>query len=393
VYISPDRQQLIGVRTARVEERPLSRTIRTVAVLAYDETRMTMIHPKISGWVDQLFVDFVGKPVRRGEPLLTIYSPALVATQREYLLALDGRRQLKSSELPDAQVGAESLIAATRDRLKLWDISDAQIAALERTGQVERTLTLAAPFNGVVLERNTFAGQYITPETSAFKIADLSTIWAIGQIFEYQLPGVQVGQTARIEFPYGQSTQALTGHIAFIYPDVDPMTRRARVRAAFDNHGFEFKPETYVTMVIEGSDIRALAVPKEAVIDTGTKRYVILARPSGYFEPRQVEIGAPADDFYPVLGGLDPGETIVTSALFLIDSETNLKSAMQAMSMSMPGMGGMEEKKGAQGIEGTGGMEGMEMPSPARPGAMTPAGAQGAHAPAVQPSNDAASPR
>ena len=152
VYISPARQQLIGVRTARVEERPLSRTIRTVAVLAYDETRMTMIHPKIAGWVDQLYVDFVGKPVRRGQPLLTIYSPALVATQREYLLALDGRRQLSKSALPDAQASAESLLAATRDRLKLWDISDAQIAALERTGQVQRTLTLTAPFDGVVAE-------------------------------------------------------------------------------------------------------------------------------------------------------------------------------------------------------------------------------------------------
>lgn len=377
VYISPARQQLIGVRTAVVEERSLAHTIRTVAMMAYDETRITMINPKVSGWVDQLFVDYVGKLVRRGQPLLTIYSPALLSTQREYLLARDSRQKLSGSDLPEARVGAESLLAAARDRLKLWDISDAQIAELDRTGQVRRTLTLHAPFDGVVIERNAFAGQYIGPETTTFKIADLSTIWAIGQIFEYELPAVRLGQTARIEFPYGQSTRALTGRITFIYPDVDPATRRARIRAAFDNPGLALKPETYVTMVLEGGeDVRQLAVPKEAVIDTGSKRYVILARPGGYFEPRGVEVGAPADEFYPVLGGLTRGDTVVTSALFLVDSETNLQAAMQAMSMTMPGMGSAQEAPGGSGgtagtpgMDSMGGMEGMSMPAPAATGA------------------------
>ena len=193
VYISPARQQLIGVRTAEVAERPLRTTFRTVGTLAYDETRVTQINTKIAGWVDHVYVDYVGKAVRRGQPLLTLYSPALVATQKEYLLALKGEPSLTNSSSPDTRAAAESLRRVTRERLKLWDISDAQIGAIERTGQVQKLLTLYAPFDGIVLERNAFAGQYISPEMSIFKIADLSTIWVLGQIFEYELPQVKVG--------------------------------------------------------------------------------------------------------------------------------------------------------------------------------------------------------
>ena len=371
VYVSPARQQTIGVRTAPVEEHTLSSTIRTVGLLSYDETRVTQINPKIAGWVDQMFVDYVGKFVRRGQPLLTIYSPALVATEREYLLALQGYRQTRGSDFETARTGAESLLAASRERLRLWDISDAQIAELERSGQAKRTLTLSAPFDGVVLERNAFAGQYITPETTTIKLADLSTIWAIGQVFEYEASAVRVGQPVRIEFPYDRGTESLSGRIAFIYPDVDPMTRRIRVRAEFANPGFAFKPDTYATMVITGEETRQLAVPKEAVIDTGSKRYVILARPNGYFEPREIQIGPPADEYYPVRAGLQAGDQVVTSALFLIDSETNLKAAMQAMSMTMPGMGG-----GTESAEGTQGMEGMGTPGT---GGAPPTAEHGSH--------------
>ena len=226
VYIEPARQQLIGVRTATVTRRRLDTTIRTVGTLAYDETRVTEIHPKITGWVEQVFVDYVGKRVSRGQALFTIYSPELVSTQKEYLLAIKAQQQLGQSRFPETRAGAESLVAASRERLTLWDITEAQIAELERTGQPTRTLTLYSPFNGVVLERNAFAGQYITPETSTFKIADLSTIWVLGQIFEYELPLVKLGQDAEIQFPYGQSTRSLKGRITFVYPEVDPQTRR-----------------------------------------------------------------------------------------------------------------------------------------------------------------------
>ena len=337
VYISPARQQLIGVRTAAVESRTLDATIRTVGTLAYDETRVTEVHPKVSGWVERVFVDFVGKQVRRGQPLLTIYSPDLVATQNEYLLALKAQRQLGDSVFPETRSGAESLVSATRDRLRLWDITDAQITELEGTGQARRTLTLYSPFDGVVLERNTYAGQYITPETSTAKIADLSTIWAIGQIFEYEARTVKLGDRAEIEFPYGQSTRRLTGRVTFIYPDVNPDTRRARVRIELRNPGLELKPESYVTVILRRTAGEQLAIPKEALLDNGVKRYAILAHANGYFEPREIEVGEPVDQFYPVIEGLTAGDRVVTSAQFLIDSETNLQAALGAMA-NMPGM-------------------------------------------------------
>lgn len=337
VYISPARQQLIGVRTAAVESRALNTSIRAVGTLAYDETRVAEVHPKVSGWVERVFVDFVGKPVRRGEPLLTIYSPELVATQNEYLLALKGQRQLGDSAFAETRAGAESLVASTRERLRLWDISDAQVAGLERTREVQRTLTLYSPFDGIVLERKTYAGQYITPDMSTAKIADLSNIWAIGQIFEYEARTVKLGDQAEIEFPYGQTSRRLTGRVTFIYPDINPETRRARIRVEFRNPGLELKPESYVTMVLRRTSASQLALPKEALLDNGVKQYAILARDNGYFEPREIRVGVPVDDFYPIVTGLQEGDRVVVSAQFLVDSETNLQAALGAMA-NMPGM-------------------------------------------------------
>jgi Cu(I)/Ag(I) efflux system membrane fusion protein/cobalt-zinc-cadmium efflux system membrane fusion protein len=409
VYISPARQQLIGVRTAPVTRRELGTTIRTVGTLAYDETRVTHVHTKIMGWVEKLFVDYVGKAVRRGEPLLSVYSPQLVSTENEYLLALKGSRQPVDARFPEPRAAIESLLASSRERLKLWDVSEAQIDELERTGRVQKTFTLYAPFDGVVLERNVFAGQYVTPEMSMLKIGDLSTVWAIGAVFEYESSRIKVGQEVEIEFPYGQAPRPLRGKITFIYPEVDPQTRRVKIRAEFRNPGLEFKPESYVTLVVSSEPRSELAVPKEAVIDTGVKRYAIVALPDGYFEPREVEAGQPVGDLYPVLGGLREGDTVVTSALFLIDSETNLQAAMKAMSMSMPGMNmgggdmeGMEMPAGKEpsgksdapaGHEGMnmggGDMEGMKMPAGREPSGKSdaPAGHEG-HAPGASPGGD-----
>jgi membrane fusion protein, copper/silver efflux system len=337
VYISPARQQLIGVRTAVVALQPLDTTIRTVGTLAFDETRVTQVHTKVAGWVDKVWVDFVGKPVRRGQWLFSVYSPELVATQNEYLLALKARDQLGKSPISATRASAESLLSAARARLELWDIPEHQIRELEETGRAQKTLMLHAPFNGVVLEKNAVPGQYITPEMTAFKVVDLTRIWALGALFEYELPLIKVGQEAEIEFPYGQSKRSLKGKITFIYPDIDPQTRRVKIRAEFANPGLQLKPETYVTVLIRTGGGRRLAIPKEAVIDTGSKRYALVARPHGYFEPREVQVGEPGDELYPVLGGLEEGDRIVTSAQFLIDSETNLQAAMQSM-IGMPGM-------------------------------------------------------
>jgi RND family efflux transporter MFP subunit len=333
-----------------------------------------------------LYVDYVGKLVQRGQPLFTVYSPELVSTQKEYLLALKAHAQLGASQFEETRAGAESLVSSARERLRLWDVTDAQIAELERTAEPSKTLTLYSPFSGVVLERNTYAGQYITPETNAFKIADLSTIWAIGQVFEYEVQSLKIGQDAQIDFPYGQSARTLKGKVTFIYPEIDPQTRRARVRIEFRNPGLEFKPETFVTIILNTPEGHQLALPKEAVIDTGAKQYVILAHPDGYFEPREVKVGASGDDYYPLISGLDAGDRVVTSAQFLIDSETNLQAAMQSMSMSMPGMdmgGGPPKDMDTKGAAPkTGGkpddsmkgmdmkddsMKGMDMSTPAAP--------------------------
>lgn len=331
VYISPARQQLIGVRTAEVVHQALETTIRTVGVIAYDETRVAEIHTKIAGWADRVTVDFVGKQVRKGQPLFTIYSPDLVATQREYLLALKADRQLSGSTIQETRDGARSLLSATRERLRLWDVTDAQVEELARTGEPRRTLTVYSPFTGIVLERGAFPGMYITPEMATFKIADLSTLWVIGQVFEYELGMMKLGQPAEIEFPYGPTTRKLSGRITFIYPEIDPQTRRAKVRIEFRNPGLEFKPQSFVTVLIKSSGGHQLAIPQEAVIDTGAEQYALLALSDGYFEPRPIKVGPPVNQFYPVLEGLQHGDRVVTSAQFLIDSETNLQAAMQSM--------------------------------------------------------------
>lgn len=376
VYISPARQQLIGVRTATVTHQVLDTTVRTVGTLAYDETRVTQVHTKIAGWVDTLYVDYVGKLVQRGQPLFTVYSPDLVSTQKEYLLALRARGQLGASQFEETRNGAESLVSAARERLKLWDISDDQIAELERTREPRKTLTLYSPFSGIVLEKNTFAGQYISPEMSAFKIADLSTIWVLGQVFEYELQSLKIGQDAQIQFPYAQSTRTLNGKVTFIYPEIDPQTRRAKVRIEFKNPGLQFKPETYVTVILKTAGGHQLALPKEALIDTGAKQYAILAHPNGYFEPREVKVGSPVDEYYPLISGLEAGNRVVTSAQFLVDSETNLQAAMQSMSLTMPGMdmgsGSAKASETKSAAPQTGGkpdesMKGMDMPGTGRP--------------------------
>jgi RND family efflux transporter MFP subunit len=337
VYISPARQQLIGVRTATVGTRDVTTSVRATGTLAYDETRVTQIHTKIAGWIDQLFVDFVGKGVEKGQPLFTIYSPDLVATQNEYLLARNAQAQLAASRFEETRQGASSLLAAARKRLELWDVSEAQIADLERSGEPRKTLTVFAPSSGVVLERNAFSGQYLTPEIAAFKFADLSTIWAVGQVFESDLGQVRVGQPVSVELTNAVGAQPIAGRVSFIYPDIDPATRRVRFRAEIPNPGQVLKPDMFVTIVLQGSVSRTLAVPAEAVIDTGIKQYVIVSRGHGYFEPRLIRTDAPTESYYPVISGLAAGDQVVTSAQFLIDSETNLQAAMQAMA-DMPGM-------------------------------------------------------
>ncbi|HEX8112634.1 MAG TPA: efflux RND transporter periplasmic adaptor subunit [Kofleriaceae bacterium] len=374
VYISPARQQLIGVRSAPIGRQRIEGAIRTVGMLAYDETRSAQIHTRVAGWVEQLYIDYVGKPVRRGQPLFAVYSPDLATAQADYLVALRARQKIADNANPDLRAGADALVAASRDRMRRWNVSDAQIAELEKAGTPTRTVTIASPFDGVVLEKEAFAGQYVTPEMTSFKLADLSSIWAVGQVFEYEAARLHVGDKVEVEFPYGQASKR-EATIDFIYPDVDPQTRRVRFRISLDNRDRKLKPDTYVNLIWHGDATDRLVIPKEAVIDTGPRKYALLALANGYFAPRDVQVGPAVGDFYPVISGVAESDRVVTSAQFLVDSETNLMAAMQAMSMSMPGMdmGGMDmSKPGAMdpgqheqpgsASAGSAAMPGMDMP-------------------------------
>jgi len=335
VQISPERQQLIGVKIGTVEIKPLEKVIRTVGRVDYDEKRLTTISPKIGGWIEDLFVDFTGKFVQQGDPLLTLYSPELVSTQEEYLLALRAKKELVKSPFPEVAGSGNSLAESARRRLKLWDINDDQIKALEESGQPRKTLTLYSPFSGIVLEKVAYKGMNVMPGMALFKLADLSIVWLYADIYEYELPFIRLGQQASIQLSYLQG-ENFTGKAIYIYPSLNPETRTAKVRFEIPNPHGKLKPEMYANVEIKVHLGRKLTVPEGAIIDTGIRQLAIIDKGSGYFEPREVKVGAKVDNYYEVIRGLKAGERVVTSANFLIDSESKLKEAMGGM--AMPGM-------------------------------------------------------
>jgi Cu(I)/Ag(I) efflux system membrane fusion protein len=336
VQISPDKQQLIGVKFGTVEMRPLEKVIRTVGRVDYDEKRLMTISPKIGGWIEDLFVDFTGRYVRQGDPLLTIYSPELVSTQEEYLLALRAKKDLLKSPFSEVAGSGTSLVESARRRLKLWDITDDQIRILEETGQPKKTLTLYSPFSGFVLEKIAYKGMNVMPGQALFKLADLSVVWLYADIYEYELPFVRLGQQASVQLSYLPG-ETFIGRVIYIYPSLSPETRTAKVRFEFPNPHGKLKPEMYANVEIKVNLGQKLAVPDGAIINTGLRQMAIIDKGSGYFEPREVQVGSKLDGYYEVIKGLKAGEKVVTSANFLIDSESNLKEALGGMA-GMPGM-------------------------------------------------------
>jgi multidrug efflux pump subunit AcrA (membrane-fusion protein) len=330
VMLSPEKQQLIGVRTAEVRRDRLQRTIRTVGRLMPDETKIARVHVKVAGWVDKVNVDFVGKLVEKGQPLFTLYSPELVSTQQEYLIARRGEQSLGKSSYPDVSQGADSLLRATRERLRLWDISDAQIQKLDQSGEAQRTLMLYSPISGFVMKRELYAQQYVTPDTELYEIADLSHIWVEADIYEYEAPYVRVGQSTTMRLSYFPG-KSYAGRITYVYPTLDPKTRTVKVRLEFPNPGFELKPDMYADVELKVDYGVQLLVPAEAVLDSGTRQLVFLAHPGGYFEPREIKVGARLEDQYIVLHGLEAGEIVATSGNFLIDSESRLSAVTGGM--------------------------------------------------------------
>ncbi len=331
VTIDPVTVQNIGVRTATVLRRPLDRIVRTVGRVDYDETRISDVNTKIAGWVEKLYVDFTGQQVTKGQPLLDIYSPELVAAQEEYLIALDYHRRLQLSAADNVIRGARDLLSAAGQRLRYWDITAAQIAELERSQMVRRTMTIHSPQQGIVTHKSIFDGQYVKSGEHLYRIAELSTVWVHADIYEYELPWIRTGQQATVTLSYLPG-KVFSGRIDYIDPYLDTKTRTATARIILDNPVGELKPGMYAEVEVESRVSEdAVVVPVQAIIHSGRRHVAIVSLGEGRFQPRDIEIGVETDGQYQVLKGLREGETIVTSSQFLIDSESNLKAAVSDM--------------------------------------------------------------
>jgi Cu(I)/Ag(I) efflux system membrane fusion protein len=327
VVLSPDKVQLIGVRTAPVGYHVVDRRIRTVGKVEPDETRLAFVNTKIAGWVKKLYVNFTGDRVEKGQPLLSIYSPDLVTAQEEYLLAL---HSLKSSPTVtggflEVEASRKELLESARRRLLLWDITTEQIEELEKSGKPKTEMTLQAPLSGIVLEKMVLDGTYITPGMNLYRIADLSRVWIIADIYEYEAPIVKIDQEALITFAYEPGI-SIRASVIYIYPVLDPMSRTIKVRLAAENPDLKLKPEMFSNVEIMAATGARLTIPTEALIDSGPRKIVYVEKKAGTYEMRQVTLGVRGTNYIEVLKGLRKGERVVTSGNFLIDSESQLRA-------------------------------------------------------------------
>jgi len=335
VVLTPERRQLLGVRSEPVRRTALERVIRTVGRVAVDERRLHHIHTKYEGYVEHLHVDFTGKFVRRGEPLLSIYSPELVATQQEYLLAWRAQQRLAASGIPSVARGGVDLLEAARQRLRLLDIRPRDIQALEAAGEVKRTMDLHSEVSGYVVAKMALHGMRITPADTLFDIADLSHLWVLADVYESDLPQVRLGMKADLSVPYlpGKRWQ---GPVTYVAPTVEEKTRTVKVRVEVDNVDHSLKPEMFADVLLRSDLGTGLVLPEGAVIRTGDRDLVFVDRGDGRLEPRDVQVGTRVQAGYQVLGGVSEGERVVTSANFLLDSESSLKAALSAMASAAP---------------------------------------------------------
>jgi len=332
ISVDPVTSQNMGVRMALATRKNLSRTIRTVGLVGYEEPKQYSVNSKIDGWVERLYVNETGRFVKKGAALLEIYSPALVSAQEEFLLARNNSLSLADSPFPSIADGATRLLESSRRRLKLWDISERQISRLEKTGKVTKNLTLYAPYDGIVSMKMVREGQFIKAGMELLMLSDISRVWVYADIYEYEMPWVKVGQKARIILPYVGS-EPIESTVSFIYPFVEPKTRTVKARFDIDNPDFALKPDMYVNVRLESEPVvDALTVPVEAVLHSGEKKTVFVALGKGKFEPRQVKTGMQSDGGdIEIVQGLLEGEHVVTSAQFMLDSESKLREAIQKM--------------------------------------------------------------
>ncbi|HAA76050.1 TPA: efflux RND transporter periplasmic adaptor subunit [Candidatus Latescibacteria bacterium] len=322
VTLSDDQQQLIGIRTDVVAVRETAGEIRTQGRITYDERSLTDVNLKVSGWIRELFVNYVGKRVRRGDQLFTLYSPDLLSSQEEYLLAFRGQND-----------GAESgwnerLLASARERLQLWDMTNEQIHDLEQSGQPQTAVTIHSPADGIVIDRKAVAGMHVNPSTRLYRIAGLDTVWVMADVYEQEIQRVREGLAARVLVPGAGQVE---GRIDYVYPYLDPSTRTGTVRILVANPEDKLKPDTFVDVLINVERSRALIVPESAVMLSGRRRIAFLAIGEGRFQPTEVRLGRRYETGYEMIDGLQAGDVVVTPANFLLDSESKLRNVETTM--------------------------------------------------------------
>jgi membrane fusion protein, copper/silver efflux system len=363
VTIDAARQQLIGLKIAHVERGLVGGSWRTSGRIAFDERRIHHVNVKFSGFMEQVQANFVGRPVRKGEPLFSIYSPELFAAQEEYLLALRTRRTL--AQAGGMSADGETLVAAARRKLELWDVPRSEIERIERTGEPSRTVTFFSPASGVLTKKDVVPGMRVNAGDMPFEIVDLSRVWLLADAYETDLPYVKVGLPLTLTLK-ALPEKVFRGRVAFIDPLLDPRTRTAKVRIEVPNPGGDIKPEMFGEVVVEGASREALRIPADAVIHSGTQTVVFVALPNGKFQPREVLLGAGDAKLVEVVSGLEEGDGVVTRANFLVDSESRLRASLAALSS-----GGTTAAGGAPHAE----HGGSEAPAAA------PSGAKGGEAP------------
>jgi RND family efflux transporter MFP subunit len=339
VKVDPDELRLAGLQTTVARRGTLARTIRTVGEVKADETRVSQVHTRISGWVEKLFVNSSGQAVRRGQPLLSIYSPELLATQEEFLRARETVARFAASDVPEVRRGGADLLEAARHRLMLFDVPRSLIETLEKTGQPQRTVTLEAPTSGFVTSKDVFAGAQIEPGMTLFTVTDLSRVWVEAEVYEYEASLVRPGQQARVTLAY-EPAKTYVGRISYVYPYLEPDSRTLRVRFEFDNPGLALKPGMYANVELDAQAVAGVLIPDAAILDAGTRQLVYVKTGEGRYEPRQVKVGVRSDGQSQILSGVKAGEAVVDRANFLLDSESRLRAAISGAPKADTAAGG-----------------------------------------------------
>jgi membrane fusion protein, copper/silver efflux system len=329
VDIDMRRQQLIGVRTVAARRALLYQTIRTAGLVRYDETRQTDVNVKLEGWIRDLFVDYTGQTVRKGQPLFTFYSPQVLTAESEYLLALKSRDQMQQSQIADARDRADQLVSAARQRLALWDVSPDELTSLDRTRAPHSTISVSSPATGFVVDKQAVQGMHVMPGQTLYKIADVSVVWVEADVYETEMSLMRVGQAATVTLDAYPGAHYL-GRVIYIYPYVDEHTRTNKVRYELANRDGRLKPGMYATVEINAALAEGIVVPSNAVLDSGKEQIVFVAQGNGRFDPRTVKMGRRTGENVEILDGVKEGEQVATSAAFFLDSESQLRGSLES---------------------------------------------------------------